>query len=117
VLEPIYYDRQGRVISFPAWCSLGARGEAYARIALNRAEDVEVSTVWMGIDYNFSRKGPPRIFETMVFGGELDELQWRTATEAGARSAHGVILEVVRATLGGERFDSYALAVALEGIA
>jgi len=28
-----------------------------------------VSTVFLGLDHNFSSKGPPVVFETMVFGG------------------------------------------------
>lgn len=47
--------------------------------------DVVVSTVFLGIDHSFGT-GPPRLFETMVFGGSLDEEQkrWHRRTEAEA---------------------------------
>lgn len=30
-------------------------------------EDVRVSTVFLGLDHNFSKKGPPVLWETMTF--------------------------------------------------
>src|SRR5436189_165925 len=49
-----------------------------------------VSTVWLGLDHNFSLEGPPLIFETMVFGKELwmDLDSARYATEAEAMEGH-----------------------------
>jgi hypothetical protein len=49
-----------------------------------------VSTVWLGIDYNFGT-GPPLIFETMVFHSKdtLSELDLdRYATLAEAEAGH-----------------------------
>lgn len=37
--------------------------------------DVKVSTVFLGIDHNFSHEGPPILWETMVFGGPHDQ-EW-----------------------------------------
>lgn len=31
----------------------------------------QVSTVFLGLDHNFRPEGPPVLWETMVFGGEL----------------------------------------------
>jgi hypothetical protein len=49
-----------------------------------------VSTIWLGIDHNFSGTGPPLIFETMVFPprswGELD--MERYPAEAKALKGH-----------------------------
>lgn len=51
-----------------------------------------VSTVWLGIDYNFSPKGKPLIFETMVFSNEglqVDERDMdRYSTEDKAVKGH-----------------------------
>ena len=46
-----------------------------------------VSTVWLGLDHSFSGRGR-LIFETMVFGGALDQEQERYATEDEARAGH-----------------------------
>jgi len=37
------------------------------------ASDVEISTVFLGIDHSFSGSKEPLLFETMVFGGPLDQ--------------------------------------------
>lgn len=48
---------------------------------------VEVSTVFLGLDHSFD-DGPPIIFETMVFGGPLDEQGERYSTREQALSGH-----------------------------
>lgn len=54
-----------------------------------------VSTVWLGLDHNFLRGGPPLIFETMVFmdRGECRETVdcERYSTEDEARHGHEVM--------------------------
>jgi hypothetical protein len=47
-----------------------------------------VSTVFLGIDYNFGPEGPPLLYETMVFGGMRGDEQWRYATRAEALAGH-----------------------------
>lgn len=50
-----------------------------------------VSTVWLGIDHNFDRRGPPIIFESMVFDeatGASDLDCRRYATEDQALAGH-----------------------------
>jgi hypothetical protein len=49
--------------------------------------DVTVSTVFLGVDHNF-HGGEPLLFETMIFGGPLDETQERYATHAAALAGH-----------------------------
>ena len=78
------------------------RFDEYKRVAFTVvAEGIHVSTVWLGIDHNFTPYGPPLIFETMVFV-ELDTPvrirgrefpfdgteQHRWATEAEAVAGH-----------------------------
>lgn len=44
-----------------------------------------VSTVWLGLDHNYTRQGPPLFFETMVFsraGSERDQMRYSTENEA-----------------------------------
>lgn len=50
---------------------------------------LKVSTVFIGIDHNFSGVGPPHLFETMVFqkGVAFDEIE-RYATREDALAGH-----------------------------
>src|SRR5216684_8998165 len=49
---------------------------------------VGVSTVFLGLDHNFSKAGPPILYETMVFGGELNDCQERYSTQEMALLGH-----------------------------
>jgi hypothetical protein len=46
-----------------------------------------VSTVFLGLDHSFG-KGPPLLFETMIFGGEHNEYQERYSTWEEAEEGH-----------------------------
>lgn len=50
--------------------------------------DVRVSTVFLGLDHRWYGGGPPIVFETMVFGGELDQEQVRYCTYDEALAGH-----------------------------
>ena len=52
------------------------------------ATGVEVSTVFLGFDHGFSDDGPPVLFESMVFGGPLDDEMQRYTTYAEAWAGH-----------------------------
>ena len=68
-------------------------------IAFDELPDgVRVSTVFLGLDHQLGN-GPPLLFETMVFGGELDEEQERYSTRDGAITGHAAMLARVRDTL------------------
>ena len=85
--------------------------DKYRRIALdNLPNGVEVSTVWLGLDHNFSyQRHRPLIFETMLFvpqkkvynvnGKELQfdresiGEQWRYSTEEEARRGHKMLVK------------------------
>lgn len=62
------YDRQGKPLTMDEWAKqMGAKTDL-RRVARSTLTDGKVvSTVWLGLDHNFSRSGPPLIFETMVF--------------------------------------------------
>jgi hypothetical protein len=45
-------------------------------------EEIMVSTVFMGLDHNFSREGPPVLWETMVFGGPYNDYTERYTSKA-----------------------------------
>jgi hypothetical protein len=78
------------------------------RVRLTRVGPYFVSTVFLGLDHNFSPKGPPLLFETMVFleTGEkhpnplrsrsfLDH-QWRCATWPEAEKQHEAAVREVQ---------------------
>lgn len=67
------------------------------RVAQDMIGDVRVSTVFLGLDHNFDDEGPPLLFETMVFGGSLDEETERYATWEQAEAGHAAMIERVRA--------------------
>lgn len=58
------------------------------RVALTITHDVQVSTVFLGIDHRFWNDGAPVLFETMVFGGKYDQYQERYTTLDEARLGH-----------------------------
>lgn len=63
--------------------------------------DAEVSTVFLGLDHQYG-DGPPLLFETMVFGGKLDQEQDRCTTWEEAEVMHEAMCERVRSTTEGE---------------
>src|SRR3990167_8834600 len=50
-------------------------------------DDVEVSTVFLGLNHQYG-DGPPLLFETMIFGGKLDQEQDRCTTWEEAEAMH-----------------------------
>lgn len=92
-----YYDRHGYPLSTRRLGEL-LEDREYRRVACTKLPDLdaEVSTVWLGINHRFG-DGPPLIFETMVFGGGLDQYQERYSTEQHARAGHDAVVAKVRA--------------------
>jgi hypothetical protein len=105
-----YYDRQGRPLpdllidreGFLREVAPLTRDDDYKRVALTEIGDIRISTVWLGLDHNFNPTGPPLIFETMVFGGPLNEEQWRYPTEAAALAGHDQAVAAVHEALRGD---------------
>ncbi len=59
-------------------------------------ENIRVSTVFLGIDHNFSGTGKPILFETMIFGGKHDGYQERYSTWKEAVKGHTKALEKLK---------------------
>lgn len=74
-------------------------GRRDRRVALDKLDgDVEVSTVFLGIDHAWGG-GEPILFESMVFGGPHSDWQDRYHTWAEAEAGHRRIVENLRAGL------------------
>ena len=89
------FDFDGEPIDFWEWCELFASPERV--VAYDVLDDVEVSTVWLGIDYTFGLdERAPRIYETMIFGGELDQVGERYPNRVAAQAGHDQWVAAVR---------------------
>jgi hypothetical protein len=64
-------------------------------VAYDQYNHVDISTIFLGIDHNFFGEGPPILFETMIFGGELNEYQVRYCTWDEAVEGHKAALQLV----------------------
>lgn len=70
------------------WARWYETADAERIVAQTGNEALMISTVFLGLDHNFYGRGPPLLFETMVFGGEHDGDQWRCATWTEAEADH-----------------------------
>ena len=61
--------------------------------------EVHVSTVFLGIDHRHISSGPPVLFETMVFGGEHNELQQRYVSWDDAVTGHAAAVRKLRSRM------------------
>lgn len=75
--------------------------EQRRRVSYDRLGDVEISTVFMGVDTSGGLGRRRRLFETMIFGGQYDEQQWQYATWDEAETGHAVAVEMVRRAQAG----------------
>lgn len=58
--------------------------------------ETEVSTVFLGVNHNFRDEGPPILYETLVFGGPLDQEMYRYATREAAEAGHEAMVKLVQ---------------------
>lgn len=65
-------------------------------LAVHHVGEVMISTVFLGIDHNFYGKGPPLLYETMIFNGKHDQAQWRYATKEDALDGHHQAMMLAR---------------------
>jgi len=73
---------------------------SYSRVGLTQiTDDIKVSTVWLGMDFNFGT-APPIYYETMVIGGKGNERVDRYTTLNAAQEGHTRIVEWVKAIEG-----------------
>jgi hypothetical protein len=69
-------DKNGRPVHEPDLLKWGQWFEKGERVvAKTFVGELEVSTVFLGLDYRFDSKGPPIVWETMVFNKDSEELE------------------------------------------
>ena len=77
------------------WMEIGNR-----RVKFEKVGDVEISTVFLGMDHAWGG-GPPVLWETMVFGGPMDQEQMRcSGSKEQAEAMHDKMVERVRSGHG-----------------
>lgn len=96
----MYYDRTGKIISPDQWHALiedygTPRRPPYKMVAVDIVNDSRISTVWLGLDHGFGSRSP-LIFETMVFGGPLNQEMKRYRTLQEAVAGHEEMVERVK---------------------
>lgn len=69
---------------------------AHRHVANETIGESKISTVFLGLDHRFGDDGPPLLFETMVFGGPLDQEQERCSTWEEAEHMHAVMVMRVK---------------------
>jgi hypothetical protein len=89
---PGYYDRRGKRITLMQFIKMFEKNRV---VQQDKIGEVRVSTVWLGVDHNFSEYGPPLIFESMIFGGEHDREQRRYPTLEQAKAGHAELVAMV----------------------
>lgn len=95
-----YTLRDGEPVEEPDLLKWGRWMEGTSRkVARDKLGEVVVSTVFLGLDHNWADDGPPILYETMVFGGPLNDEQQRYHTREGALSGHA---EMVARVTGSE---------------
>lgn len=75
---------------------------------------ITISTIFIGLDYNFTGNGPPLVFETRVFGGTRDGDIYRYATYDAALKNHNRLAEELR-TAGDKAVNGPRYGVARSG--
>src|SRR5687768_5852202 len=89
-MKPMYYILEGKE---PKPCELMEWASSMSNIdgrVVNKTtlpDGTNISTVFLGLDHSYG-DGPPVLFETMIFGGEHDQEQWRYHTWDEAEKGH-----------------------------
>ncbi len=87
----MYYDKEGKPLDLMEWANLFEDFE-YRQVGDSLVDGIRVSTVWLGLDHNFGRVGPPLIFETMMFDWTTEDrqvdFQWRYHSLEQAQAGH-----------------------------
>jgi hypothetical protein len=86
-------DAQHRAVAvdYETWARWFEQGVDGRRVAHTILPSCEISTIFLSLDHQFGQ-GPPLLFETMVFGGSLDQECDRYSTWAEAEAGHAAMV-------------------------
>lgn len=87
-----YYNRQCEPITQEEWINSFRLDRHVGLTDLGTLG--RVSTVFLGLNHAY-RPGPPVLFETMIFGGPMDEYQERYYTEEQAAAGHAFAVQAL----------------------
>ena len=90
-----YYKLEGKKVVTTTDITAAFKGNR--TVAKDTIGDVDISTVFLGIDHGFN--GRILLFETMVFGGEFDQDQDRYETWDEAEKGHKFMVDKVKKAL------------------
>ena len=84
------------LFTWAQWFEEANRSVAFTEIT----SAITVSTVFLGVDHRYSGKGPPILFESMVFGGPLDDARERYCSWDDAETGHAMLVAKCRKAIG-----------------
>lgn len=92
----ILKDKEVVEVDFAEWTEWFATADRH--VADETIDNVRISTVFLSADYSF-QEGPPVLFETMVFGGKLDQEMDRYCTWEQAETGHKAMKQRVQESI------------------
>lgn len=96
---PKYYvlDDRGRPVRAASMMEFAIWFETAERVVKkDRLGDIEVSTVFLGMDHSHFPGEAPILWETMIFGGEHDQYQYRYSSREEALLGHERAVQLVQ---------------------
>jgi len=111
VNRPRFYILKGRMpvaVDDPAACEEFFKNVLNRRVAFTKVSPKShVSTVFLCLDHSFDVEGPPILFETLVFGGELADDMARYSTWDDAVAGHEKMVKRVLEAEGASFLDPW----------
>jgi hypothetical protein len=97
-------DVHGKPVHEPdveCWAEWFSKNENRILRQTDIARNIWVSTVFLGVDHNYTRsgRGPPVLWETMIFGGRHDQYHQRYTSRADALEGHDAAVALTKAAL------------------
>lgn len=94
-------DHNTRLASTDEWARWMSEHHS-RRVELTEMGNISVSTIFLGLDHNYSSEGPPLLFETLVFGGPNDQEKMRRySTWDEAVEGHKEVVKEVKSQVRG----------------
>jgi len=104
-----YYKLEGKMavtcnslMEWVEWFETASR-----KVVHDEINEIMISTVFLGLDHNFSRRGDPLLFVTLVFfpNGETGRMR-RYFTWGEAEQGHKQITDLIRIEAIGAEYDA-----------